>query len=281
MTDSDRRVALVTGAGRGIGRRIALGLAADGWSLGLVGRTREPLERTADEVGTGSSPAGEISVAVATADVAELSAVQAAVASVSGALGRPRLLVNNAAVIERDEVPIWEADPLEWRQVVEVDLLGVFHLVRVVVPLMLQDASPNDPARVVTLSTGSALKDSPIYSAYSAAKTGAARITGALHLAGADRGLLAFDVSPGVVRTEMTAGMRVHDDRTDWTDPSAVVELVTAAARGELDSWSGHHLRAGLDTPTGLIEQARRRPPAADERALRLTPWGEDDPILG
>jgi NAD(P)-dependent dehydrogenase (short-subunit alcohol dehydrogenase family) len=216
-----------------------------------------------------------VRAAAAVADVADLAAVEEAVVTLEAALGTAVLLVNNAGVIEADEVPIWWADPAEWARVIEVDLIGVFHVVRSVVPRML--AHERRPVRVVNLSSGAAIRDTAVYTAYHAAKTGLTRITTALHLAGAEQGLLAFDVSPGVVRTDMTAGMRMHDDRQDWTPVDALTDLVRAVGRGDVDAWSGRHLRAGIDTVPALDRRAAEGlDPHA--RRVRLHRWGTEDP---
>jgi NAD(P)-dependent dehydrogenase (short-subunit alcohol dehydrogenase family) len=119
------------------------------------------------------------------------------------------------------------------------------------------------------------LRARPEYSAYSVAKTGLMRLTEALEgaLEGAD--VHAFDLAPGVVRTPMTADMPMHADRTEWTDPAQVVDLVAAVAAGELDAWSGRFLRAGSDDPDALGARA----PEGDARRLRLRPHGDGDPL--
>jgi hypothetical protein len=78
-----------------------------------------------------------------------------------------------------------------------------------------------------------------------------------------------------VVRTDMTASMQLHVDRTDWTPVDALVELVVAVASGRLDAWSGRFLRAGADDPqviAGLV-------PAGRERLLGVLPYGPGDPL--
>ncbi|MFP5336680.1 MAG: SDR family oxidoreductase [Actinomycetes bacterium] len=263
------RVALVTGASGGIGRHLAVGLARAGLAVGLHGRDAERLAATRRDV----EQAGG-TCAVAAADVTDLADVEAMVASVEAVLGPVDLLVNNAGIIERTEVPVWEADPAEWRAVVEADLVGVFHVVRAVVPGMVERGG----GRVVDLSSGAGASDRDVYSAYCAAKAGLFRIGGALHLAGHDRGLRSFELSPGVVETEMTHSMAVHAGRTSWTDPQDVVDLVVAIARGELDAWSGKYLRAGADDVATLRAVAGRGL-SADARMLRVRPWGDDDPL--
>ncbi|GAB2683552.1 SDR family NAD(P)-dependent oxidoreductase [Thalassiella azotivora] len=267
------RTALVTGASRGIGRHLALGLADAGLDVGLLARDRGALEEVARAVVDRGRRAHPV-----TADVTDLSVVESAVAEVERELGPVDLLVNNAGRIESTEVPPWQADPEEWWAVVETNLRGSFHLVRAVVPGMLERGG----GRVVDLSTGSATRDSALYSAYFASKTALLRFGSGLHLAGHERGLRVLEIAPGVVRTEMTAGMRVHDDRTDWTDPQAVVDLVVAAARGGLDEWSGRYVRAGADDPASLAAAAAvlDGPAGDDARTLRLRPWGDDDPAV-
>ena len=108
-------------------------------------------------------------------------------------------------------------------------------------------------------------------------KTALARVTGSTHLAGWERGIRAFDLMPGVVRTDMTSAMGVHAGRTDWTDPADVTELVLALVSGELDAWSGRFVRAGTSTVAALQLWAANGL-AENERTLALV-HGPDDPL--
>jgi NAD(P)-dependent dehydrogenase (short-subunit alcohol dehydrogenase family) len=132
--------------------------------------------------------------------------------------------------------------------------------------------------RVVNLSSGSATGPGHVASAYNVSKTALARITGSTHLAGAEHGVLAFDLAPGVVRTDMTESMRAHDDRTEWTAPAQVTELLLAVVGGELDAWSGRLIRAGADTPASLRDRARQGLDDA-ARTVCLAPYGPGDPL--
>lgn len=263
------RVALVTGASRGIGRELAVGLARAGLDVAVLGRDEARLRETAETIEAAGARA-----TVMTADVRDLEQVRAAVGLAEAALGPIDLLVNNAGVIERDEVPVWDADPGEWWDVVEANVRGPFHCVRAVVPGMVERGR----GRVVDLASGSSTRDSADYSAYYVSKTALLRLGGSLHAAGYDRGVRAFEVAPGVVRTRMTGGMAVHADRTEWTEVADVVELVVACARGDLDEWSGRFLRAGADDVETLRARAADRP--EDARTLRVRPYGDDDPLV-
>jgi NAD(P)-dependent dehydrogenase (short-subunit alcohol dehydrogenase family) len=105
-----------------------------------------------------------------------------------------------------------------------------------------------------------------------------ARVTGSTHLSGWQRGIRAFDLAPGVVRTDMTEAMRVHRGRTDWTSPAEVTALVLAMADGTLDAWSGRLVRAGVDTVASLSRRAAAGLGERD-RTVGLLPWGSDDPL--
>lgn len=262
------RVAVVTGASRGIGHVLASALARDGWAVAMVARDPSTLATAAvalQEEGR--------RVVAAPADVTAPEEVAALAEQVVAELGPVDLLVNNAGRIETETL-LWETDPELWWDVVETNVRGPFLLTHAFVPQMLARGG----GRVININTGSGTRDDAVYSGYAASKSALFRITGATHVAGHDRGIRAFDLAPGVVRTDMTASMPVHDDRTEWTDPGQVAELVLALASGELDAWSGRMVRAGLDT----VEDLRRRAEAGlpeDARTLRLRPWGPDDPL--
>lgn len=246
------RVALVTGATRGIGAHLADAFEAGGYVVERSSRT-------------GGATATSL-------DVTDEDAVGAYVEAVVARWGRIDVLVNNAGVID-DEVPLWEADTAQWWRTVEVDVLGPFLMAKHVAPHMLAAGG----GRVINLNSGSGTRASGISTAYYVAKTGLARITGGLHLAGYEQGLRAFDLAPGVVQTDMTRSMGTHEGRTEWTDPAQVAELALALASGRLDAWSGRMVRAGADTADSLEAAAARLTDAA--RQVRLLPWGEDDPL--
>ncbi|GAB3453186.1 hypothetical protein GCM10027519_05610 [Kineococcus endophyticus] len=260
--------ALVTGASQGIGRAVALGLAQAGFTVAVVARSARALDELVEEI---TADGGR---AVATAfDVTDASAVAAGVHALELELGGFDLLVQSAGRIEPQEVPPWEADPAHVRAVLEANVLGPFHVARAVVPGMVARGS----GRVVDLSSGAASKDSGAYAAYAASKAALFRLGGAIAAAGAPHGVLAFELSPGVVRTAMSTSMSQHADRTEWTEPEAVVEMVRAIASGQLDAWSGRFLRVGADTPESLRAAEPRLGPTT--RKLVVTPYGPDDPL--
>jgi 3-oxoacyl-[acyl-carrier protein] reductase len=261
------RTALVTGASRGIGRAIAVGLADAGLDLALLARDAERLEQVADEVRARGRRA-----VVLPADITDAPAVRGAAARAGAELGGVDLLVNNAGRVDA-EVPLWEADPEQWWAVVETNLRGPFLLSRAVVPGMLARGG----GRVVELASGASSHDMVGTSAYNASKTAILRLTANLHASGFDQGIRAFGVAPGVVATDMTLSMRMHADRTEWTPVERTVDVVTAIARGELDACSGWYIRVTDDTPAKLRELAAVSGPTS--RRLRVLPADSSDPL--
>jgi NAD(P)-dependent dehydrogenase (short-subunit alcohol dehydrogenase family) len=240
-------VAVVTGASRGIGLHIAEGLERAGYAAERGSR--------------------------AVAEVTDAAAVERWVADIADRHGRIDLVVNNAGVIDA-EVPIEESDADEWWRTMEVNVLGPYLVTRFVMPHMVRAGG----GRIVNLNSGAGTRAGEVASAYNVSKTALARITGSTHLSGTAHGIRAFDLAPGVVRTDMTLSMRAHEGRTEWTSPEEVVELVLALASGDLDAWSGRMVRAGVDTPASLRERAARGLGDAD-RTIALRPWGDDDPL--
>jgi 3-oxoacyl-[acyl-carrier protein] reductase len=114
-----------------------------------------------------------------------------------------RLLINNAGLIDEAEVPLREADPDQWWDVVSSHVKGGFLLCRAVVPWMVL----RNRSRIVNLASGMSVRARPEYSAYSVAKTGHMRMTEALAQALEGSDVRVFDVSPGVVDTAMTRSM--------------------------------------------------------------------------
>ena len=266
-----QRVAVVTGASRGIGAAISRALADDGYAVCLLARDGSAAAAVAGEIDSVGG-LGRLTMAMSV-DVTDEVLVGEAVRAVLSSWGRIDLLVNSAGTIEA-ELPLWEADVDQWWSVVTTNVRGPFLMTRAIVPHMIEAGG----GRIINLNSGAGMAERAELSAYCASKSALARITGGTHLAGWAHGIRAFDLAPGTVRTEMTLSMELHRDRTQWTDPKDVTNLVLALAGGELDAWSGRFVRAGVDTPESLSEQARLGLDD-DARTLRLRPWGPSDPV--
>src|SRR5690606_16111405 len=262
------RVAVVTGASRGIGAHLGTAFARAGHAVAGLARSTDRLA----DVGSRLAAEGHRFLPLA-CDVTDREQVEQTVAQVVAELGRIDVLVNNAGLVE-PELPLWEGDPDTWWQVVTTNVRGPYLMCRAVVPVMIERGG----GRVINLNSGAGTRERADLTAYCASKSALARITGGVALAGAAHGVFAFDLAPGVVETDMTHGMRMHEGRTEWTDPQVVGELALALASGELDGMSGRMVRAGGDSVATLRDVAARELPAGARR-LRLPPWGRDHPL--
>ena len=190
------RIAIVTGAGSGIGRASALALLADGWSVVLAGRRPEPLEAVADESG-----AGERVFAVPT-DVTQPESVDALFAATLQRYGRVDLLFNNAGV-SNPPGPFEDWTPEQWKGVVDINLNGMFYCLQRAFRAM-RDQSPRG-GRIINNGSISAHTPRPNSMAYTATKHAVAGLTKTAALDGRKYDIAVGQVDVGNALTEMAA----------------------------------------------------------------------------
>lgn len=193
------RIALVTGAGSGIGRAVALGLMDDGWSVVLAGRRAEPLQAVAAE----GAARGQVALAVPT-DVSDPGSVQALFATIERRFGRLDLLFNNAGV-NAPAVPMDELPLDKWFSVLDTNVTGVFLCARAAFGLMRRQ-SPQG-GRIVNNGSVSAHTPRPFTAPYTASKHAVAGITKALALDGRAFNIVASQVDIGNALTELSGRM--------------------------------------------------------------------------
>jgi len=198
VPDISPKVAIVTGAGSGIGRAVALALAADGWAVALAGRTRAALKDTA---GRGDGLAGQLR-AVPT-DVTDEASVRALFVATRQAFGRLDLLFNNAGR-NQPEAPIDDLPLEQWRAVLDVNLTGTFLCTREALRLM-KAQSPRG-GRIINNGSIAAHVPRPLAAAYSASKHGVTGLTKATSLEGRGFDIACGQIDIGNAATEMTEG---------------------------------------------------------------------------
>lgn len=161
MQSLKNKTALVTGAGKGIGKAVALALAAEGVHVGLIARTEKDLQAVAEEI-----KATGVNAAFATADISNRAEVEAAVASITAALGSIDILINNAGTGTFGK--FLELEPELWEQQIKVNLFGTYYTIRAVLPQMLEKQAGD----IINISSTAGKNGAAVTSAYSASKFG-------------------------------------------------------------------------------------------------------------
>lgn len=215
--DNGDRVALVTGAGSGIGAAVALALLDAGWRVVLAGRRAARLEETA----RGARDAGGRVLAV-TADVTDPASVGALFGAVADRWGRLDLLVNNAGVFGAP-APVEDFADEEWRRVLDTNLTGAFLCARAAFGMM-RDQEPRG-GRIINNGSLSAHTPRPRSVAYTASKHAVTGLTKSLSLEGRPYGIACGQIDVGNAATEMTGGFAAGALQADGSvRPEPVME---------------------------------------------------------
>jgi NAD(P)-dependent dehydrogenase (short-subunit alcohol dehydrogenase family) len=216
-----KKIAIVTGAGSGIGKASALALARDGWSVVFAGRRKEPIEAAA-------KAAGGDCIAVA-ADVADPASVAQLFEKVRAKFGRLDLLFNNAGT-SAPSIPLEDLTPEQWTSVVNVNLNGMFYCLAAAFRLM----KSQDPGggRIINNGSISAVAPRPDSAPYTATKHAVTGLTKSASLDGRKYDIAVGQLDIGNAGTEMTARMKDGVKQANGTlapEPTMDVENVARA----------------------------------------------------
>lgn len=225
MTTNQPRHAIITGAARGIGAAIAERLAADGFSLSLLGRNADALESRTAELRQQHGA----DVDCHAVDVTDADGIARVFDAIRANRGVPAVLVNNAGAAASQ--PFHRMDHEHWRHLLSVNLDGVFHCCRAVLPMMREAGS----GRVVNVASTAGLKGYGYVAAYCAAKHGVVGLTRALAAEYAKKGITVNAVCPGFAETDMTVeSVRKIMEATGRDEAQARSELASHNPQGRL-----------------------------------------------
>lgn len=212
------KTALITGAGRGIGRATAIAFAKEGINLGLLGRTKENLEAVASELQTYG-----VKVSIATADVSNMESVNTAVEKIRGELGPIEILVNNAGISKFGK--FLEVDPEDWAKIIQVNVMGVYYVTRAVLPDMME----KNAGDIINISSTAGQKGAPVTSAYSASKAAVIALSESLMLEVRKQNIRVVTLTPSTIATDMAIELNLTDGNPEKVmQPEDIADFMVA-----------------------------------------------------
>ena len=258
---TEHGVALITGAGRGLGRAFAIALAENGFTVALTARTEAEIDATAQAIVRNGGSA----IAVP-GDVSDRQAVERAVATTEAELGPIDLLINNAGVLTGGLVGT--TDPDEWWRDIEINLRGPFLFVNAILPGMVARGR----GRIINVASGAGLQAIETGASYCVSKAALIRLSEIIALETTRHGLATFAIHPGTVRTPMNLRFMASEemrrrspDVAAWFDQlfaegddtpiERSVQLVLTLASGKADLLSGCFISVDDDLDA-LLAQA-------------------------
>jgi 3-oxoacyl-[acyl-carrier protein] reductase len=210
--------AIVTGAGKGIGKAIAIALAKEGVQVGLIARTSKDLEAVAAEI-----KALGMKAAFAVADISSITEVNKAVESIQSELGNTDILINNAGTGTFGK--FLELSPEQWENQIKVNLFGVYYATRAVLPQMIERQTGD----IVNVSSTAGLTGAAVTSAYSASKFGVMGLTESLMQEVRKHNIRVTAMAPSTVVTELAVSANLINNNEDrLMHPEDFAELVIA-----------------------------------------------------
>jgi NAD(P)-dependent dehydrogenase (short-subunit alcohol dehydrogenase family) len=206
MTSSSSKVALVTGAARGIGLATAKRFLAEGWRVAMLDIERELLREAVAAI---DEPERTLALAC---DISDAAGVRAAIDTIEERFGRLDALVNNAGIAVFASV--LETSDEDWSRIMQVNLTGPFLCTKAAAPLMREHGG----GAIVNITSISAVRASTLRSAYGTSKAGLAHLTKQLAVELASLGIRVNAVAPGPVETAMAKAVHTPEIRADYHD---------------------------------------------------------------
>lgn len=208
--------ALITGAGKGIGKAVALQLAKEGVNVALLARTTTDLEAVANEIKTFG-----VKALIVSADVANIDSVNNAVSDVEKEFGHIDILINNAGIASFGK--FLELSPAEWEKIVQVNLFGTYYVTRAALPKMIERQTGD----IVNISSTAGQRGAALTSAYSASKFGVLGLTESLMQEVRKHNIRVTALTPSTIATDMAKDLNLTDGNPEKVmQPEDFAELI-------------------------------------------------------
>lgn len=213
------KVALVTGAGKGIGKAVAIALANERVNVGLLARTEADLKNAVKEV-----EALGVKAAYAAIDISSQEEVEQAVKNLTQELGSVDILINNAGI--GSFAKLLDMDPQDWKKIIDVNLMGTYYMTRAVLPQLIE----KNGGDIINISSTNGLNGAATSSAYSASKFGVIGLTESLAQEVRRNNIRVTALTPSTVATELAINTNLIAENNDekYMQPEDIAEIIVA-----------------------------------------------------
>lgn len=214
--------AIITGAGKGIGKAIAIALAKEGVNLGLIARTTTDLESLQQQLQQEHS----VKVEIASADIATYTEAESAVQKLIGVLGSVDILINNAGIAQFGSVTDMEV--ADWERIIQVNLMGTYYVTKAALPFLLEQKSGD----IINVASTAGERGFATGSAYCASKFALMGFTESLMQEVRKSNIRVVALTPSTVNTDLAvnAGLKIGDEDR-MMQPEDVAELALATLK--------------------------------------------------
>lgn len=200
MTDLKNKNAFITGAGKGIGKAVAIALAKEGVNLILVSRTKSDIDQLAEE----TSKLGVKTLALA-ADVSDINSINAAAEKAIAEFKSIDILINSAGIASFGK--FLELEPKAWERIIQVNLMGTYYTTRAIIPNMIERQTGD----IINISSTAGLNGNALTSAYSASKFAVLGLTDSLMQEMRKHNIRVTALTPSTVATDMAKDLNLTD----------------------------------------------------------------------
>ncbi len=200
MINLKNKNALITGAGKGIGKAVAIALAKEGVNIVLIARTQADIDEVAQEINT-----YDVKTLALTADVADINSVNLAIEKAIASFQTFDILINNAGIAAFGK--FLELEPSEWERIIQVNLMGVYYVTRAILPNMIERQTGD----IINISSTAGLNGNALTSAYSASKFALLGLTDSLMQEMRKHNIRVTALTPSTVATDMAKELNLTD----------------------------------------------------------------------
>ena len=218
MENLQGKKAIITGGGRGLGKAVALALAAEGVDIAITGRNEETLQKTTKEI-----EALGVKAVYSVFDVSDFEAVKKGISDLKATFGEADILINNAGIAAFGS--FLDMEPTKWKEILDINVMGIYNVTHAVLPDMIAKNSGD----IINVSSTAGIRGNANTSAYSASKFAVVGLSEALMMEVRKHNIRVSTLMPSTIASDMSLSLNLTDGNPEKVlQPEDFAELVVA-----------------------------------------------------